>query len=84
MNYLWSRKEQRARTTGNGAICWKNMVHGVLGLVDQELAKSSILCKWIIYAMKPGELNFQVFTSNGLVTRSQLGLVYYLQTSKPS
>ena len=34
--------------------------YGGLGLVDLEAAKTSLLCKWIVKAMEPGESNFQL------------------------
>ena len=33
---------------------------GGLGLVDPDIAKTSLLCKWIIKAMEPGESNLQL------------------------
>ena len=33
--------------------------NGGLGLVDPEAAKSSLMCKWIVKAMEPGESNLQ-------------------------
>ena len=30
-----------------------------LGLVDLEAAKTSLMCKWIVKAMEPGESNLQ-------------------------
>lgn len=34
--------------------------NGGLDLVDPEVAKTSLLCKWIVKAMKPGESNLQL------------------------
>ena len=34
--------------------------YGGLGLVDPETAKTSLLCKWIVKAIEPGESNFQL------------------------
>lgn len=31
-----------------------------LGLVDPDLAKVSLTCKWIHYAMEPCDFNFQI------------------------
>lgn len=33
---------------------------GGLGLVDPEATKTSLLCKWIVKAMKPRESNLQL------------------------
>lgn len=33
--------------------------NGGLGLVDPEVAKTSLLCKWIVKAMEPRESNLQ-------------------------
>ena len=58
-NYLWSGKEQLTRTT----VCWKECSmtkkYGGSGLVDPEIAITSLLTKWIIKAMEPGESNLQ-------------------------
>ena len=34
--------------------------NGGLGLVNPEAAKTSLLCKWIVKAMEPGESNLQL------------------------
>jgi hypothetical protein len=34
--------------------------YGGLGLVDPEVAKTSIFSKWIVKAMEPGESNLQL------------------------
>lgn len=39
-------------------LCEKK--YGGLGLVDPEEAKTSLLCKWIVKAMEPGESNLQL------------------------
>ena len=31
-----------------------------LGIVDPEAAKTSLLCKWVVKAMEPGESNLQL------------------------
>ena len=34
--------------------------NGGLGLVDPEVAKTSVLAKWIVKVMEPGESNLQL------------------------
>lgn len=41
--------------------------YGGLGLVDPKATKTSILCKWIVKAMEPGESNVQLMLSYRLV-----------------
>ena len=59
-NYLWSRKEQQSRTRVSWKECCLKKKYGGLGLVDPEAAKTSLLCKWIVRAMEPGESNLQL------------------------
>lgn len=40
--------------------------HGGLDLVDPEVAKTSLLCKWIVKEMKPGESNLQLMLRHRL------------------
>ena len=59
-NYLWSWKEQLIRTRVSWRECCLKKKYGGLGLVNPEAPKTSLLCKWIIKAMKSGESNFQL------------------------
>ena len=59
-NYLWSGKEQLTRTRVSWRECCLKKKHGGLGLVDPETAKISLLCKWIVKAMEPGDSNLQL------------------------
>ena len=59
-NYLWSGKEQLTRTRVSWQECCMRKKKGGLGLVDPNIAKTSLLCKWIIKAMEPGESNLQL------------------------
>lgn len=59
-NYLWLGKEQHTRTRVSWRICCMKKKNGGLDLVDPEVAKTSLLCKWIVKAMKPGESNLQL------------------------
>ena len=44
----------------NWRECYLKKKYGRLGLVDPEQAKTSLLCKWIVRAMEPGESNLQL------------------------
>jgi hypothetical protein len=59
-NYLWSGKEHLTRLR----VCWRECCmkkkYGGLGLVDPEVVKTSVLTKWIVKAMEPGESNLQL------------------------
>lgn len=57
---MWSGKEQIIRTRVSWQECCLKKKYGGLGLVDPEEAKTSMLCKWIVKAMEPGESNLQV------------------------
>jgi hypothetical protein len=59
-NYLWSGKEQLTRTRVSWRECCLKKKEGGLGLVDPEAAKTSLLCKWVVKAMEPGESNLQL------------------------
>ena len=59
-NYLWSGKEQLTRTRVSWRECCLKKKFGGLGLVDPEVAKTSLLCKWIVKALEPGESNLQL------------------------
>ena len=59
-NYLWSGKKQLTRTRVSWRECCLKKKYGGLGLVDPEAAKISLLCKWIVKAMEPGNLNLQL------------------------
>ena len=59
-NYLWSGKEQLTRTRVSWGECCLKKKKGGLGLVDPEVAKTSLLCKWVVKAMEPGESNLQL------------------------
>ena len=59
-NYLCSGKEQLTRTRVSWRECCLKKKYGGLGLVDPEATKISILCKWIVKAMEPGEANLQL------------------------
>ena len=59
-NYLYSGKEQLTRTRVSWRECCLTKRYGGLGLVDPEVTKISILCKWIVKAMEPGEFNLQL------------------------
>ena len=59
-NYLWTWKEQQSRTRVSWRECYLKKKYGGLGLVDPEAAKTSLLCKWIVRAMEPGESNLQL------------------------
>ena len=59
-NYLWSRKEQRSRTRVSRRECYLKKKYGGFGLVDPEQDNTSLLCKWIVRTMEPGESNLQL------------------------
>jgi hypothetical protein len=59
-NYFWSGKEQLTRTRVSWRECCIKKKYGGLGLVDSEVAKTSILSKWIVKAMEPGKFNLQL------------------------
>ena len=59
-NYLWSGKEQLTRTRVSWWECCLKKKKGGLGLVDPESAKISLLCKWVIKTLEPGESNLQL------------------------
>ena len=59
-NYLWSGKEQLTRTRVSWRECCMKKKDGGLGLVDPELAKIGLMCKWIVKAIEPGESNLQL------------------------
>ena len=59
-NYLWSGKEQLTRTRVSWRECCMKKKYGGLGLVNPEVAKTSLLSKWIVKAMEPGESNLQL------------------------
>jgi hypothetical protein len=59
-NYMWSGKDQFTRTRVSWQECCLKKKYGGLGLVDPEEAKTSLLCKWIVKAMEPGESNLQL------------------------
>lgn len=59
-DYLWLGKEQQTRTRVSWRICCMKRKNGELGLVDPEVAKTSLLCKWIVKAMEPGESNLRI------------------------
>lgn len=59
-NYLWSGKEQLTRTIVSWRECCLKKKYGGLGLVDLHAAKTSLLCKWIVRTMEPGESNLQL------------------------
>lgn len=54
---MWSGKEQLNFNRVSWKGCYLKEKFGGLGLVD--LAKTSLLCKWIVIAMEPGESNLQ-------------------------
>ena len=57
-NYLWYGKKQLIRTRVSWKVCYMKKKVGGLGLVDPEVAKISLMCKWIVKAMEPGDLTF--------------------------
>lgn len=59
-NYLWYEKEQLTRTRVSWQECCMKKKHRGLGLVDPEATKTSLLCKWIVKAMEPGESDLQL------------------------
>jgi hypothetical protein len=59
-NYMWSGNEQFTRTRVSWQECCLKKKYGGLGLVDPEESKTSLLCKWIVKAMEPGESNLQL------------------------
>ena len=59
-NYLWSRKEQRSRTRVSRRECYLKKKYGGFRLVDPEQDNTSLLCKWIVRTMEPGESNLQL------------------------
>ena len=59
-NYLWSGKEQLTRIRVSWKVCCMTKKVGGLGLVDPGSAKISLMCKWIVKAMEPGESNCQL------------------------
>ena len=59
-NYLWSGKEQLTQTRVSWKVCCMKKKVGGLGLVDPEVAKINLMCKWIVKAMEPGESNLQL------------------------
>lgn len=59
-NFLWAGKDQRACTRVAWNVCCKKKIEGGLSLVDPELAKINMLCKWIVYALEPGKANLQI------------------------
>ena len=59
-NYLWSGKEQQSRSRVSWRECCLKKKYRGLDLVDPEAAKTSLLCKWIVRAMEPGDSNLQV------------------------
>jgi hypothetical protein len=64
---LWSGKEQLTRTRVSWQECCLKKKYGGLGLVDPKEAKTSLLCKWIIKAIKPEESNLQFILTYRLV-----------------
>ena len=65
-NYLWSGKEQLTRTRVSWKECCMKKKNGGLGLVDPEATNTSLLCKWVVKAMEPGESNLQIMLRYGL------------------
>ena len=59
-NYLWSEKEQLTRTWVSWRECCLKKKNVGLGLMDPEAAKTNLLCKWVVKAMRLGESNLQL------------------------
>lgn len=59
-NYLWSSQEQLTRTRVSWRECCLKKKCGGLGLIDPRAAKSSLLYKWVVKTMEPGESNLQL------------------------
>ena len=57
---MWSGKDQLTWTRVSWQECCLKKKYVGLGLVDPEEAKTSLLYKWIVKTMEPGESNLQL------------------------